>query len=365
MNVLTDAQLHELLTLSWGGPDFPSYEGRLGGGGQANSGQATAAANQQTAASNQEMQIAKQNSDLQQRMVGMLFGNGKSGSTGTLSQFLDPNSINQKGLNDNYKTQFNEGSDQLGKDYANQRGALAQQFANSGATSSSTPSGFQADQMRKLSGSAADARGSLYSTLKGSQYSDALTNFWNANNLASGNAATALGGANTAAGNSGSSSASIYGTAGQYHPSQTAGVLGSALGAAGSVGAGAMMCPADGTLILMANSTVKKVEDVLVGEKVMGIDGLPDEVIDVKPATRKVCMVFTTKRQVVVSDEHTFSRYNGGYAFAARSLGESLDVEGEPQLVIEVRPLADQKMCRHIMLRRSHGYSCSGFWSLE
>jgi len=339
----------------------------MGGGGQANSGQASTAAAQQTAASNQEMAISKQNSDLQKRMVNMLFGSGTGsgpGSTGTLSQFLDPKAMNQTGLNDNYKTQFNEGSNQIGKDYANQRGALAQSFANSGATSSSTPNGFQADQMRKLGSSAADARGSLYSGLKGSQYSDALNNFWNASNLASGNAATAVNAANTGAGNSGSSSAQIYGTAGQYHPSQTGSIIGSALGAAGGVGATAM-CPADGSMILMADNTLKKIEELIVGDRVLGIDRRGDEVIDIQPTLQTVCTVFTPHKHVTVSDSHTFERYQGGYSFAMHTLGESLDIEGGPQTVLEVRPLADKKMCRHIMLKRSHGYCCDGFWSLE
>ena len=338
----------------------------MGGGGQANSGQASQAAAQQTAASNQEMAISKQNSDLQKRMVSMLFGSGAPGSTGTLSSFLDPNSINQKGLNPAYQTQFNEGSNQLGRDYANQRGALAQSFANSGASASSTPNGFMSDQMRKLGSSAADARGSLYSGLKGSQYSDALNNFWNASNLASGNAATAVNAANTGAGNSGSSSAQIYGTAGQYHPSQVGSVIGSALGAGGQVGAAAATkCPCFGSMILMADLSLKKIEEIMVGDRVLGIDRRGDEVIDIQPTLQTVCTIFTPHKQVTVSDSHTFERYQGGYSFAMHALGESLDLEGGPQTVLEIRPLAEKKMCRHIMVKRSHGYCCDGFWSLE
>jgi hypothetical protein len=215
----------------------------MGGGGQSNSQQAATAATQQTQANAQDMAISKQNADLQKRMTDTLFGSGAPGSRGTLSGMLDPASLTQKGLNPAYTTQFNQGSDQLGKDYAAQRGALAQSFANSGATSSSTPTGFQADQMRKLDSSTADSRGQLYSDLVGKQYGDTLSNFWNANNIASGNAATSGSTATNAAGNSGSSSAQIYGTAGQYHPSQFGSIVGSALGAGGQVGAAAMGKP--------------------------------------------------------------------------------------------------------------------------
>ncbi len=332
----------------------------MGGGGQSNSQQASQAAQQQSAANAQDMAISQQNSALQKRMVDTLFGTGTGsgpGSTGTLSGFLNPANLNQQGLNSNYQTQFNEGKDQLSQSTAQQRGSLAQQFANSGASASSTPNGFMANQMNQLSRNQADAQGQLYSTLKGSQYSDALNNFWNASNIASGNAATAAGTATSSAGNSGSSSAQIYGTAGQYHPGQI-------LPAVASVGSAAM-CPADGSMILMADNSLKKIEQLLVGDRVLGIDRRGDEVIDIQPTMRKVCIVFTPHQNVTVSDSHTFERHAGGYSFAMHALGETLDLEGGPQTVVEVRPLAEEKLCRHIMLKRSHGYCCDGFWSLE
>lgn len=337
----------------------------MGGGGQANSGQASTAAAQQTAASNQDMAISAANAKRQQQLTSTLFGSGAPGSTGTLSGMLDPSKLNQTGLNDNYKTQFNEGKNQIGQSTDQQRGQLAQSFANSGATSSSTPNGFQADQMRKLGSSQADAQGQLYSTLKGSQYTDALNNFWNANNIASGNAGTAGQTATTAAGNSGSSSAGIYETAGQYHPSTMGNVVGSALGAAGAVGQGAMTCPADGSLIMMADGTLKKIEHIAPGDQVMGIDLVADEVIDIQPTLQVVCTIVTAKRQTIVSQSHTFERHHGGYSFALKSEGEELSYVGGPETVTTVIPLTKKQMCRHIMLKRSHGYCCDGFWSLE
>jgi hypothetical protein len=206
------------------------------GGGQANSAQAAQAAAQQTAASNQDMAISKQNSDLQRRMVDTLFGSGSPGSTGSLTGMLDPKSLNTGAPTGAYKTQWNTAQDQIGRDYANERGSIAQQFANMGATSRSTPTGFQADQMNKLARGEADTRGSTYTNLVGQQHQDALNDFWNANNIASGNAASSGSTATNAAGNSGSSSAALYGTAGQYHAPTT---LNSAIGAAGTVGGAA------------------------------------------------------------------------------------------------------------------------------
>ena len=337
----------------------------MGGGGQANSGQATTAANQQTAANTQDMAISAQNAALQKQLSTSLFGNGSPGSTGTLSGMMNPANLNQTGLNSNYQTQFNEGKNQIGQSTAQQRGQLAQSFANSGATGSSTPNGFQADQMRQLGSSQADQQGQLYAGLKGQQYSDALSNFWNANNIASGNAASSGNTATGAAGNSGSSSASVYGTAGAYHPPAAATIAGSALQAGGQVGAAAM-CPVDGSLILMSDGSLKKVEEIVVGDRVMGMDRRGDEVIEIQPTLQNVCTIITAHLRTTVSESHTFERWNGGYCFALKAQGENLELQlGDAGMVIEVQPLAEKAMCHHIMLKRSHGYCCDGFWSFE
>lgn len=189
------------------------------------------------------MALSKQNAAQQAQLYSTLFGKGGTSGGGTLSAMLDPNSLNLKGLNPAYTTQWNQAQDQIGQNYQQQRGALAQGWANQGATSSSTPSGFQADQMRKLGNSEADTRGATFTGLAGQQHQDALNNFWNASNIASGNAGTAGQTAATSAGNSGSSSAALYGTAGQYHPSQAGQIIGSALGAGGTVGAATMGKP--------------------------------------------------------------------------------------------------------------------------
>lgn len=325
-----------------------------GGAKQVNSGQASAADKATTAATDQSTALSKQYGAQEAQQYGNLFGaNGKGG---TLSGMMDPASLTQTGLNPAYKAQFNQGSDQLGQNYANMRGSLAQQFANSGATSSSTPSGFQADQMRKLDSSTADSRGQLFSGLMGQQHSDALTNFWNANNIASGQAASSGQGALSGANSAGANQAALFGTAGKQAQTGTSAATGITEAA---------VCPADGGLILMADNTVRKIEDVYIGDLILGIDLLPDEVIDIQPTLQNCCTIITPSRQTIVSDSHTFERHHGGYTFARKSEGEEIAFVGGPERVINVIPLAEKKMCRHIMLKRSHGYCCDGFWSLE
>jgi len=335
----------------------------MGGGGQANSGQASTAAAQQTAANNQDMALSAQYGGQEQQIFNKLFGSGGKG--GTLSQFMDPKSLTNPNFNPAYQTQWSQDQNQIAKNYQQQRGSLAQSWANSGMGTNNTPSGFQADQMRQLGSSEADTRGATYAGLKGQQYSDALSNFWNANNLASGQAASATGGSTTGAGNAGSSSAALYGTAGQYHPPAYGSIIGSGLQAGGTVGAAAM-CPAEGSLIRMADNSRKKVEDLKKGDKLQGVDGKPDELLDDPLATvQEVCEVFTTDCKGRVSLTHALVRPAGGYAIAARALGETVDTDFGPRAIVEVRRAGERLVCFHLVLKRSHGYNADGFWSLE
>lgn len=337
----------------------------MGGGGQANSGQASGAYNSQQAAAGQDMALSKQYGGQEAQIFSKLFGTGAPGSTGTLSGMMNPASLNTGAPTGAYQTAWNNAQNQIGQNYKNERGTLAQDWANSGTSGNNTPSGFQADQQRKLSSSEADARGNTYTGIVGQQHQDALNNFWNANNLASGQAASATGGSTTGAGNAGSSSASLYGTAGQYHESPYASVLGSALGAGGQVGAAAL-CPAEGSLIRMADHTRKKIEDLKKGDLLQGIDGKPDELLsDPQPSVQEVCEVYIADAKTRVSLTHAFVRKWGGYTIAARALGETVETDFGPRNIVEVKMAGERLVCFHLFLKRSHSYNCDGYWSLE
>lgn len=338
----------------------------MGGGGQANKGQATQAAAQQTAASNQDMALSKQNQAYQARLMGMLFGTGAKGSdSGSLTGFMDPKKLDDANLSGAYKSAYNQGTDQLSKDYSNARGSLSQAWANRGMGSNSTPSGFQADQERQMGGNLADSRGAAFSDALGKQHGEALNNFWNANNIASGNAASTGSGALQGSGQSGSSSAQVYGTAGQYHPSAFGSIVGSALGAGGQVGAAAM-CVTAGMRILLPGDEWIKAEFLKKGDIVLGIDGRGDEVVEVEETRpQPVCDVATLKRTARVSLSHAFDRSDGGYVCAGSAVREMLNTLDGREDVIAVDMLPDHQVCYFIRVKRSHGYCVEGLWSLE
>lgn len=336
----------------------------MGGGGQANSGQASTAAAQQTAASNQDMALSKQNQAYQAKLMGILFGNGAKDS-GALTGMLDPSKLNDANLSGAYKSAYNQGTDQLGKDYSNARGSLAQAWANSGAGSNSTPSGFEADQGRKMGSDLADSRGAAFSGALGAQHGEALNNFWNASNIASGNAASTGQGALAGSGQSGSSSASLYGTAGAYHPSQFGSIVGSALGAGGQVGAAAM-CVTAGMKIVLPGGATKNVEELQPGDIVLGIDSVGDTILSIEETPpQPVCDVATLERTVRVSVTHAFERSDGGYVCAGSAKNDTINTIAGREQVIAVEQLPESQVCYHICVKRSHGYNVEGFWSLE
>lgn len=206
------------------------------GGGQANSGQASQANNAAMAASAASSKLSDQNAQEQQQQYNYLFGaDGKSGS---LTPFMDPKSLNVTNPTGVYKTQYTNALQQIGDSYKNARGSLAQNWANRGGSSNAAPSGFEQDQSRQLERDNADANGQAFGTAVGQQYQDALSNFWNSTNIASGQAADARSGALTGAANSGSTAAQIYSTAGQYHQSALANIAQSAAGGASSAAVG-------------------------------------------------------------------------------------------------------------------------------
>lgn len=331
----------------------------MGGGPKpVNEGATKQSAADAHSASAQDLAISKQNQAYQARLMGMLFGTGAPGSTsGSLTGYMDPSKMNEANLTGAYKSAYNQGTDQLSKDYSNARGSLSQAWANRGMGSNSTPSGFQADQERQMSGQLADSRGAAFSDALGKQHSEAVNNFWNANNIASGNAASTGSTATTAAGGAGNTAAGIFGTAGKQ--AQT--------GTSAQTGIGeAALCVTAGMRILLPGDEWIKAEFLKKGDMVLGIDGRGDEVVEVEETRpQPVCDVATLKRTARVSLSHAFDRADGGYVCAGSAVREMLNTLDGREDVIAVDMLPDHQVCYFIRVKRSHGYCVEGLWSLE
>jgi hypothetical protein len=167
-----------------------------------------------------------------------LFGTGGKG--GTMGGFLDPSSLNQSGLSGTYQNMYSNAANKLANTTQNAVGNTMQNLANRGMGHS--PAGFAADQQRKAYQDMAGQQGDLYTGAAQGQHGEALSNFWNANNMLNSNASQtanlSLQGNQAAAGNY----ANLYGTASQQvaNPWAVAGQTLAGLGStAGSIyGAG-------------------------------------------------------------------------------------------------------------------------------
>lgn len=126
--------------------------------------------------------------------------------------------------------------------------------------------------------------------------------------------------------------------------------LNAAIGAAGTIGGDALMCPAEGSRILMADGKEKPVEQIAEGDQVRGIDGLPQRVLNVES---EVCPVFRVRRgdlDVRVTGSHAFVLVPGGYERACDCANSVPD--GEARIFA-------------MFLDGSHTYRANGFWSLS
>jgi hypothetical protein len=167
-----------------------------------------------------------------------LFGTNNNGTYtgGTVSQFLNPSSLNQTGLSGTYQNLYNNASNTLANQTKNAVGTTMTNMGQRGMGRS--PAGFAADQERQAYQTQAGQQGDLYSSNAQQQHSEALNNYWNATNMLNSNATNtanlSVQGNTAAAGNY----ANLYGTASTQVASPWATALGTVAqlgGAAGSI----------------------------------------------------------------------------------------------------------------------------------
>jgi|SRR5579884_854831 len=332
------------------------------GGGQANKQQAAQANAAANSSEQQSASLSNTNQQQQGQLNNYLFGSGGpgSGTGGSLTPMMNPASLNVTQPTGAYKAQLNNTENQLNQNFNNQRGSLAQTWANNGFAAG-MPNGFQADAMRQLSRDQADANGQAFASTVGQQYQDSLNNFWNANNIASGQLSGARSGALQGAQQEGSTATGIYGTAGQYHQ----GALQS-VGTAFAGGVGSSLCPARGSMVALRGGHEKPVEDLEIGDDIAQVNNTSHR-LEHKPvpALAKCVTVITADlRRTTVSREHAFDMYSGGYVEAHEALHRRIRVREGYDVVIAVRDAGEQEVFL-MKVGGNHTYLCDGLWSLD
>ncbi len=180
------------------------------------------------AASQQAQQEGATNFSNQQALYGNLWG-----PKGAMSGMLNPANLSITGPTGPRRLQYNAAVAQTADQYQNARGALSRYMAQRGFGSDS-PAGFTATEAGNLARDEANAQGQNFTNYTNASYDDALNNFWNSANLASGNMATMGNQGIQGTGDAARTYANLY--ANSFQPS----IWQSIIPAAGTLGAAAI-----------------------------------------------------------------------------------------------------------------------------
>jgi len=315
----------------------------------------------------------------------LLFGSGipqtgsglaALGGGGTLTKMLNPASLNVSEPTGAYGLQYQKATENIANQGVQNRGAIARGFASRGF--GDMPAGFVADQSRQELADESNQKGAAFTDLAGKSYADALNNFWNASNIASGSGAANTNAAISADSAAANNYANLYGTASTPKPSLLPTLVGGGLQAGGQIGAAAA-CPCEGAMILQMDGTEKPIQACKKGDLWQGIDGESCELLeDPAPVGKESVSVTADKFTTRVSDSHTLILASGGYVYAHAAQGKQVTCgRGSPmdQLsrsllpdeylhVATVEPIGIQ-IVYMVNIGGSHSYRVDGFWSLS
>ena len=324
--------------------------------GTAQSSSAGAQAADQALASqaNQSTAYAKQAHDI-------LFG--ADGKSGNLSGFLDPKSLDISAPSGVYKTQYNQDVSNIAQQSKQVQGSVARNLASRGF--GNAPAGFAADEERQAAQDQVAQEGAAFTNYAGKSYQDALQNFWNATNIATGAGAAATNAAISADSSAANNYANLYGSAIQPTPSALGTVLGGGMQAGGEIGAAAVKCPCEGGMLLLHDGREIAVETLRKGDELRGIDGQPCPLLeDPRIVTRPSVEVKVMKGKTRCSSDHTFSLPFGGYEYAFKSAAKNVRYGEDFLTVMGVEEIGEQTVYV-LEIGGSHSYRVDGFWSLS
>jgi hypothetical protein len=234
--------------------------------------------------------------------------------------------------------------------------------ARTGATT--LPSGVDAQlQAMNFNDAAAnESRGQNDITMADANLKNA--NYWNSVNALSGNAAQFNPTSYSNSANSSASTTADLGSA--YQASKQSQLMSTLGGVAAGVGGAAIktFCPVKGTLYLMADGSEKLVENLIVGDELMGIDGEPQTIEEIQTGMSHAIQVSTANGyRVRNSPTHAFVLPHGGFTVAARSMGKMILTDNGPSRVVSIEPIG-AALVFNVITDGSHSYRADGVWAL-
>src|SRR5208283_2378589 len=129
--------------------------------------------------------------------------------------------------------------------------------------------------------------------------------------------------------------------------------------------ASALLCPARGSLYLLANGAEMPVELLRAGDELMGIDGEAEKVEEIQTATSPVLRIETDEGHAIrVSRVHAFALPKGGFVVASHCLGKTILTGKLGQGRIRSVSPGGVDTVFNVITGGSHTYRANGLWSL-
>lgn len=126
----------------------------------------------------------------------------------------------------------------------------------------------------------------------------------------------------------------------------------------------ASVCPAKGSLYLMADGSEKPVETLKVGDVITGIDGEPERIEEIQSAVTPVLRIETDDGFIVRNSRvHAFALPAGGFVVAMYSMGETIVTAKGKGKVISVKWDGNDEVF-NVITDGSHTYRADGVWAL-
>jgi hypothetical protein len=243
----------------------------------------------------------------------------------------------------------------------NAQQAAGERGAAQGGGTTILPSGAQMGQNAAIAEAGAQQTAGELSNINLQNAQLGQQNWMNAAGVLSGatntfNASTGLANAATGAGSAAFSSANSINQQNQQWSQDLINVASSAAGTAGSI-----LCPAEGSLYLMADGSEKPVEELVTGEQGMDENGSPNTIEEITTSVVPVIRVctengFSTRN----SETHCFTTPSG-FVISVLSLGTLVNTARGPSRVVVVEPDGEARVFS--VITKSHSYRADGVWA--
>lgn len=139
-------------------------------------------------------------------------------------------------------------------------------------------------------------------------------------------------------------------------------LTGELISAGGQVGAA--FCPAEGSMYLMADGSERRVEELEVGDMLMGIDGEPQLIEEIHSSPTAILRVTTADGFISRSSRvHAFAQPIGGFVVAVHAMGKTVLTASGRSRVVAVEWDGEARVY-NVITDGSHTYRADGIWAL-